>query len=36
VAFAWIARRTMDGLPGNLPEVTDAREERLLSTIYPA
>jgi len=36
VAFAWIARRTMDGLPGNLPEVTGAREERLLGAIYPA
>jgi len=36
VAFAWIAQRTLDGLPGNLPEVTGAHGPRLLGAIYPA
>lgn len=36
VAFAWLARRTLDGLPGNLPEVTGARGARVLGAIYPA
>ena len=36
VAFAWLARRTLDGLPGNLPEVTGARGLRVLGAIYPA
>ncbi len=36
VAFAWLARRTLEGLPGNLPEVTGAKGLRLLGAIYPA
>lgn len=36
IAFAWLARRTLLGLPGNLPEVTGARGERILGAIYPA
>ena len=36
VAFAWLAQRTLAGLPGNLPEVTGARGPRILGAIYPA
>ena len=36
VAFAWLAQRTLAGLPGNLPEVTGARGPRVLGAIYPA
>jgi len=36
VAFAWLAYRTLHGLPGNLPEVTGARGPRILGAIYPA
>lgn len=36
VAFAWLASRTLKGLPGNLPEVTGARGPRILGAIYPA
>ena len=36
VAFAWLARQTIAGLPGNLPEVTGASGERILGAIYPA
>lgn len=36
VAFAWLARQTIAGLPGNLPEVTGASGERVLGAIYPA
>lgn len=36
VAFAWLAQRTLAGLPGNLPEVTGARGLRVLGAIYPA
>lgn len=35
-AFAWLARQTMMGLPGNLPEVTGARHPSILGAIYPA
>ena len=35
-AFAWLASRTLSGLPGNLPSVTGAREEAVLGAIYPA
>ncbi len=34
VAFAWLARRTLDGEPGNLPAVTGARGPRILGAIY--
>jgi len=36
VAFAWLAKQTLDGRPGNLPAVTGAGGERLLGAIYPA
>lgn len=35
VAFAWLARRTIRGEAGNLPDVTGARGERVLGAIYP-
>ena len=35
-AFAWLARQTLLGLPGNLPKVTGARGARILGGIYPA
>jgi len=34
-AFAWLAHRTIEGLPGNLPEVTGARQETILGAVYP-
>jgi anhydro-N-acetylmuramic acid kinase len=33
-AFAWLAKRAMEGLPGNLPEVTGANGPRILGAIY--
>ncbi|MDX1654763.1 MAG: anhydro-N-acetylmuramic acid kinase [Candidatus Competibacteraceae bacterium] len=36
IGFAWLARRTLLGLPGNLPTVTGARGPRILGGIYPA
>ncbi len=36
VAFAWLARQTLRGLPGNLPAVTGAGGARILGAIYPA
>ena len=36
IGFAWLARQTMLGLPGNLPSVTGARGPRVLGAIYPA
>lgn len=35
-AFAWLARQTLMGLPGNLAAVTGARGPRILGGIYPA
>lgn len=35
MAFAWLAQRTLQHLPGNLPSVTGAREEVILGGIYP-
>ena len=35
-AFAWLARQTCLGLPGNLPKATGARGARVLGGIYPA
>ena len=35
-AFAWLARSTMRGEPGNLASVTGARGARVLGAIYPA
>jgi anhydro-N-acetylmuramic acid kinase len=36
MAFAWLARETLAGRPGNLPSVTGARGSRVLGAIYPA
>lgn len=36
MGFAWLARQTLAGLPGNLPSVTGARGPRVLGVIYPA
>ena len=36
LAFAWLAWRTVAGLPGNLPSVTGAREASVLGAVYPA
>ena len=33
--FAWLARETLEGRPGNRPEVTGARGARVLGAIYP-
>lgn len=35
-AFAWLARQTLLGLPGNLPAATGAAGNRILGAIYPA
>ncbi|SFR83494.1 anhydro-N-acetylmuramic acid kinase [Marinobacter daqiaonensis] len=35
-AFAWLARETLEGRPGNVPAVTGAKGERILGAIYPA
>lgn len=34
VGFAWLAKRTLDGLAGNLPEVTGAKGRRILGGVY--
>jgi anhydro-N-acetylmuramic acid kinase len=36
IGFAWLARQTLAGLPGNLPGVTGARGPRVLGVVYPA
>lgn len=36
MGFAWLARQTLSGLPGNLPSVTGARGPRVLGAIHPA
>jgi len=36
MGFAWLARQTLAGQPGNLPEVTGARGPRVLGALYPA
>ena len=35
-AFAWLAERTLEGLPGNEPSVTGADGYRILGGVYPA
>ncbi len=35
-AFAWLARQTVQRLPGNLPSVTGAKGLRVLGAVYPA
>ncbi len=36
MAFAWLAHRTLNGQPGNLPDVTGAAGPRVLGGVYPA
>lgn len=36
MGFAWLARETLAGRPGNLPSVTGARGPRVLGCVYPA
>jgi len=36
IAFAWFARQTRDGRPGNLAAATGVAAVRMLGTIYPA
>ncbi len=36
LGFAWLARRTLSGQPGNLPSVSGARGPRVLGAIHPA
>ncbi len=36
VAFAWLARQTMNGQTASLPSVTGARGSRILGAIYPS
>lgn len=36
VAFAWLARQTVHGQPGNVPAVTGAGGLRVLGGVYPA
>ena len=35
MAFAWLARETLERRPGNLPGVTGSRGPRVLGTIAP-
>ena len=35
LAFAWLARQTLLGLPGNIPAVTGASGPRILGGIFP-
>ena len=36
MGFAWLARETLAGRPGNLPSVSGARGPRILGAIHPA
>ena len=36
IAFAWLAKQTMEGKAGNLPSATGAKGERILGAIYLA
>lgn len=35
MAFAWLAKQTLEGKPGNLPSVTGAKRAVVLGAIYP-
>lgn len=35
LAFAWLARQTLENAPGNIPSVTGARGARVLGAVYP-
>jgi|TARA_B110000503_G_scaffold126766_1_gene195717 anhydro-N-acetylmuramic acid kinase len=34
VAFAWLAKQTIEGMPGNIPTVTGAKKASVLGAIY--
>ena len=34
MAFAWLARKTLNGEPGNLPAVTNAQKFTILGAVY--
>ena len=36
LAFGWLAHQCLQGLPGNVPDVTGAKGERVLGAVYPA
>ncbi len=36
IAFAWLAKQTIEGKAGNLPSATGAKGPRILGAIYPA
>ncbi|HWU71530.1 MAG TPA: anhydro-N-acetylmuramic acid kinase, partial [Pseudoxanthomonas sp.] len=36
MGFAWLARETLAGRPGNLPSVSGAAGLRVLGVVYPA
>ncbi|WP_109015189.1 anhydro-N-acetylmuramic acid kinase [Novimethylophilus kurashikiensis] len=36
IAFAWLAKQTMERRPSNIPEVTGAAGPRILGAVYPA
>jgi len=36
MAFAWLAKQTMEGKTGNCPSVTGAKKEVVLGAIYTA
>ena len=36
MGFAWLARQTLNGMAGNLPNVTGACGPRVLGAIHPA
>ncbi len=36
IAFAWLARQTLHGIPANLPGVTGARHPCILGAVHPA
>jgi anhydro-N-acetylmuramic acid kinase len=36
IGFAWLARETLAGRPGNLPSVSGARGPRVLGVVHPA
>lgn len=36
IAFAWLARQTINKIPGNMPSVTGAKQAVILGAVYPA